>query len=528
MYCENHPEKQVNTRCSYCWKPICSDCLIMIGQEPFCSRRCYALFLLNEIRWQCRRSFFRHNLYLRSKIVHINKYSTFILILISLSIGLILFYSASTEERYTDPPETPPPVTAKAPSSSILGRLDLKEQNSKEQNVSKEKGNKDTPLNFQNRSYHEDASSPTLAQGGEDSAFTISLASDYPKPPPYIVAICGQAPTNSIVALYNNGRLGDTVPCRKGKFLFPRIRLKRDKNLLQAKLITPSGDFRYSNRMELVVDVVTSQIQEKGIDIRRGNLIYPGVCLSFDAGTNKDASSYILNILKKKGIQTTLFLTGAFIRRNPKIVMQMVDDGHEIANHTDTHPHLAKFQDRRFTCLPWVNREFVHRELKKAEEAFYHLTGKNMSPYWRSPYGESNLEIRKWAEELGYTHVSWTCGRAWEDGLDSLDWVADTTSIKYHSAEEIQAQIVNFGQGAKYGANGGIVLMHLSTSRPSEDAVYTKLPGIIDGLRERGYEIVKISRLLDKKPEKKEMEGRIKSAGTHNPKQTKRKQKSID
>lgn len=516
MYCENHPEKQVNTRCKYCWKPICSDCLIMVGQESFCSLRCYAVFLLNEIRWQCRRIFFRQDLYLRSKIVHINKYSTLALILIFFSMGLIFFYSKTTEERYVYPPE-PPPVTANVPSASSFGKVDVKEQNLKEQNLLKEKEKKGPLEDFQNNLSNGDASSSTLAPGGENSTFNISLATDYPKPPPYIVAICGEAPSNSIVALYNNGRLGDTVPCRKGRFIFPRIRLKRNKNLLQAKLITPDGDFRFSNRLELDVDIATSKIQEKGIDIRRGNLQYPGICLSFDAGTNEDASSYILKALKKKGVQTTIFLTGAFIRRNPKIVMQMVNDGHEIGNHTDTHPHLAKFENRRFKCLPWVNREFVHRELKKVEEAFYHLTGKNLSPYWRSPYGESNLEIRKWAEELGYVHVSWTCGRAWEDGLDSLDWVTDTSSIKYHSADEIQDQIINFGKGTRYAANGGVVLMHLSTSRSFKDAVYTRLPEIIDGLRDRGCEIVKISQVLSEIPEKGGGEGQIKSAGTNNP-----------
>jgi len=143
------------------------------------------------------------------------------------------------------------------------------------------------------------------------------------------------------------------------------------------------------------------------------------------------------------------------------------------------------------------------------------LTGKHMSPYWRAPYGESNLEIRKWAEEIGYVHVSWTCGRDWENGLDSLDWVANTDSIKYHTAEEIRDQIINFGNDTEVGANGGIVLMHFSTSRPRQDEVYLQLPDIIDGLREKGYEIVKISQLLQEMSDQKHSGGAKKGRMRH-------------
>ena len=475
MFCENHPEKETNARCEYCWKPICADCLVTIGKKSYCSRQCFRRLFFHNLRFRTKQFFFRQDLYLRSKIENLHKYSTVCLILGGLCIFVLFYYSSSTEERRTNLPKVLPKITANVPLENPE-KLNVQEEESsgKEKSDSGEASLKNMP-------------------------FSIGIVSDNPPPPPYIVAICGEAPSDSIVALYNNGRLCDTVPCRKGRFLFPRVRLKRDKNLLQAKLITPNGDFLYSNKMELAVDVATSQIEERGVDLRRGELGEKKICLSFDGGSNADDSAVILDILKEKQIQTTIFLTGEFIRRNPKIVMRMMKEGHEIGNHTDTHPHLAKLEDRQFKALTWVNREFVHRELKKAEEAFYHLTGRNMIPYWRSPYGESNLEIRKWAEELGYMHVSWTCGRAWENGLDSLDWVTDTSSVRYHTAKEIREQIVNFGEGSEFEANGGIVLMHLSTSRKPRDAVYTKLDEIIEGLEKRGYAITKISELLPKK-----------------------------
>ena len=376
------------------------------------------------------------------------------------------------------------------------------------------------PVLKKNLAAQDAASAPSSSREQVCADFQISLAPHRPQQPSYIVDIYGNAPPNSIIALYKNDRLCDTVPCRGNQFLFPRVGLEKKKNILQAKVITANGNLCYSNTLELVIDGATSQIVEKGLDFRRGNLDQAKICLSFDSGENADEAPHILDILREKQVRTTIFLTGEFIRRNPKIVRRIVEEGHEVGNHTDTHPHLTRVEGREIKCLPGVNREFLQHELKKAEGAFYYLTGRHMSPYWRAPYGESNLEIRKWAEELGYIHVSWTCGRSWEDGLDSLDWVANTESAKYHTAEEIRNQIINFGNNTDVGANGGIVLMHFSTSRRRQDEVYLQLPDIIDGLRGKGYEIVTISQLLqgisDQKQAGKSKKSRMRHAQAEN------------
>lgn len=405
--------------------------------------------------------------------------------------GAILLHSASTEEKYTPPVEViPQPVASLVSNPNKTVHPKGKEPSAPHPSAGAVKMH--PPASTASKSMQDGVITKEICPD-----FHIGLVPNRTKRPVYIVDIFGNAPPNSIIALYKNDRLCDTVPCKGDQFFFPRIGLDRNRNILQAKLITPEGGWCYSNTLELVVDMAASRVMEKGLDINRGNMDQARICLSFDSGENADAAPVILGILKEKHIRTTIFLTGEFIRRNPKIVRRIVEEGHEVANHTDTHPHLTRIENRRSTtCLPGVNREFLHRELKRAEEAFYHLTGRHMSPYWRAPYGETNLEIRKWAEELGYVHVSWTCGRDWEDGLDSLDWVADTSSGRYHTAEEIRNQIVNFGQGTQSGANGGIVLMHFSTYRPHQDKVYLQLPGIIDGLRHKGYEIVTVSQLL--------------------------------
>src|SRR3990170_4037126 len=93
------------------------------------------------------------------------------------------------------------------------------------------------------------------------------------------------------------------------------------------------------------------------------------------------------------------------IERYPELVKKMAEDGHEIGNHTMTHPHLTTFEKNlKQQTLPGVDREFIIRQLKETAKIFRELTGKDMIPYWRAPYGEQNAEIRQWAYKAGFTH----------------------------------------------------------------------------------------------------------------------------
>lgn len=233
-------------------------------------------------------------------------------------------------------------------------------------------------------------------------------------------------------------------------------------------------------------------------DITRGSLLKNELSITFDGGSEATDAEEILNILSERNIQTTIFLTGEFIKKYPEIVKRMVEDGHEIGNHTLTHPHLTTFEKNfRQQTLAGVNKEFITRQLKEAAGIFKEVTGKEMAPLWRAPYGEQNAEIRQWASDAGFTHVGWTIDRKKRESLDSLDWVSNEESEFYHSADEIKERILNFDKYGN-GVKGGIVLMHLGTDR-KESPAYTKLPEIIDSLEQRGYRIVKVSELLNKK-----------------------------
>ena len=235
-------------------------------------------------------------------------------------------------------------------------------------------------------------------------------------------------------------------------------------------------------------------------DITRGDLTVREVAFTFDGGAEDNVAGEILDILWARKIQATMFLTGGFIRSHPDLVRRMVDEGHEVGNHTDAHPHLTTYEkNHRQQTLPNVTREFLVGQLRRAEESFHRLTGQAMAPYWRAPFGEHNAEIRAWAAEAGYRHISWTRGAGTAEDLDTRDWVADRSSRIYRSREEIATRILEFGHGRPEGINGGIILMHLGSNRKT-DRPHEALPQLLRTLQSQGYRIVTISELLDRFP----------------------------
>jgi peptidoglycan-N-acetylmuramic acid deacetylase len=229
------------------------------------------------------------------------------------------------------------------------------------------------------------------------------------------------------------------------------------------------------------------------IDISRGARESGELSITFDAGET-DHAREILEILSKKGIETTFFLTGSFIRKNPKLVIKILKEGHEVGNHTLSHPHLTDF-DKTWvhTTLPKVTKEYFLNQINSTAKLFKELTGEDMAPYWRAPYGEINKELTAWALEAGFVHVGWTRDYKNNKTLDTLDWVNEQNSKNYYTAAQIKERILEFDDSAP-GLNGGIILMHLGTRRTSEKAV-SVLGEIIDEVRLMGFSFVKVSRI---------------------------------
>ncbi len=231
-------------------------------------------------------------------------------------------------------------------------------------------------------------------------------------------------------------------------------------------------------------------------DFTRGDEDVKEVAVTFDGGGGKAYEAYeILDVLKDRGVKATIFLTGDFIKRNPDVVRRIVRDGHEVGNHTLNHPHLTEYA-RNYTqaTLKGVGPGMIHRELEGAAALFTEVTGRQMAPLWRAPYGEVNSEIRRWAWQEGYVHVGWTTDPESRESLDTLDWVRDKSSRLYRTSSQIKQRVLSFGR-EKEGVSGGIILMHLDTGRKTDKAADV-LGEMIDRLSMRGYRFVKVSTLL--------------------------------
>lgn len=212
------------------------------------------------------------------------------------------------------------------------------------------------------------------------------------------------------------------------------------------------------------------------------------VLVSFDAGSTERGAAQILDALRARSIKTTVFLTGEFIRRSPELARRIAEDGHEVGNHTDTHPHLTTYAENgRQATRPLVDRAFLARELSRTARLYRATTGRTMAPIWRAPFGEHNPEIRRWAAAEGYWHVGWTGGRA---GLDGLDWVTDPASPSYRSADKVVTLLVQRAE------NGGIVLLHLGSDR--DVPVASRIPALLDGLAARGFRFARATEFLDR------------------------------
>jgi peptidoglycan/xylan/chitin deacetylase (PgdA/CDA1 family) len=306
--------------------------------------------------------------------------------------------------------------------------------------------------------------------------------------------ISGEAEPDRIVSLSIDGRLSRVTLPQDGKFRFDNVRLHRGSNRIEVRAITQEGRVSVLQMMTLVYGAPTVEYLAR--DFQRGPLDSREMAFTFDGGSSDNAASEILGSLKAKNIKATFFLTGEFIRDYPALVRRIVAEGHDVGDHTWSHPHLTSFAgDRRQTTLPGITADKLRSELLKTAAIFRTVTGRDMVPFWRAPYGEVNPEIMRWAADVGFRHVGWTTGKGWAESMDSMDWVADKKSNAYHSAQEIADKILAYAKTGKYGANGVVILMHLGTER-KEDFPHEKLPEIIDGLKKQGYTPVKVADLM--------------------------------
>ncbi len=183
------------------------------------------------------------------------------------------------------------------------------------------------------------------------------------------------------------------------------------------------------------------------------------IAMTFDDGPHKTNTPQLLDILKQRGIRATFFVVGQNAAEYPDILKRIVAEGHELANHSYTHPVLAS-----------MAQSAVHEQLEKTHQAVLKATGVSMK-LLRPPYGALSEPQRRTANsEFGYKIILWS--------VDPLDW-------KVRDAARVQNEILSRTEA------GSIVLAH-DIHKSTVDA----MPETLDKLTENGFKFVTVSELL--------------------------------
>lgn len=197
------------------------------------------------------------------------------------------------------------------------------------------------------------------------------------------------------------------------------------------------------------------------------------IAITFDDGPDPRWTPKILDILKQKHVPAAFFVIGVDASQWPSILKREYAEGHEIGNHTYTHPN---FDDISKTELRW--------QLNLTERLIESTVGVK-SILFRPPYGIDHQP--EYAEEVAQLPIAQDMGYLIiGQKIDPHDW-------RQVGGKQIAAQEIVDGVLRQAG-NGNIVLFH--DGGGDRDQTLIALPQIIDKLRAKGYQLVSVSDLL--------------------------------
>ena len=202
--------------------------------------------------------------------------------------------------------------------------------------------------------------------------------------------------------------------------------------------------------------------------VRRGNTARSEVAFSFDAGSDAGYTSQILDTLAANGIMASFGMTGRWAEQNPDLLRRVVNDGHELINHSYDHASFTGLS----TGLSALTQAQRWEELDRTESIVQQVAGGSTKPYFRPPYGDYDASVNVDVGARGYAYnVMWT--------VDSGGW-------RGISARDITQRCLSLAEP------GAIYVFHVGSASQDGPA----LQGIIDGLRASGYTIGSVSGVL--------------------------------
>lgn len=196
---------------------------------------------------------------------------------------------------------------------------------------------------------------------------------------------------------------------------------------------------------------------DKPQPIFQGNIAQPKVALACNVFWGEEFLPSMLNTFAENNVKITFFIGGSWVKRYPDVLKSLADHGHEIGNHSYSHPHPNSLSKDK-------NKE----QIIKTADLIKDITGFQTNLY-APPYGEYNDTVLLAAQELGYKTIMWS--------IDTIDWQRPPVEI-------IKNRVL------KKLHNGAIILIH-----PTEPTAKA-LPELIKEIQAQGYQICPVSDIL--------------------------------
>lgn len=191
--------------------------------------------------------------------------------------------------------------------------------------------------------------------------------------------------------------------------------------------------------------------------IYQGNASRPAIAFACNVFWGEEYLPQMLDTLDAHNITITFFIGGSWAKRYPDMLKEIARRGHEIGNHSYSHPHPNRLTKAE-------NQEQIQKTEKLVEEIAAIQTR-----LYAPPYGEYNDTVLLAAHELGYQTIMWS--------IDTIDW-------RKPPVEVLQNRVL------KKLHNGAIILMHPT------DPTARALPELIQEIHKNGYTISTISSIL--------------------------------